>query len=115
MTSLQPLEPRRLLAGTFTLDPTFGGNGFVNTPADIAAYTGVIDVAVAPNGKSVALAQGNAIEVVRYNPGGTVDNSFGVNGRFVLSFDAHAVAVENDGSVLVAGTNTMIKLTAAGN
>src|SRR3954452_19341329 len=93
---IQSLEPRRLFTGTFTLDQTFGGDGFVNTPADIAAYTAVLDVAAAPGGKSVALAQGNAIEVVRYNPSGTVDNSFGVNGRFVLSFDANAVEVASD-------------------
>ena len=115
MTTLQTLEPRRLFAGTFSLDATFGVGGFTNSPAAIAAYTAVLDVAAAPNGKSVALAQGNAIEVVRYSPSGAVDDSFGVNGRFVLSFDANAVAVEDDGSVLVAGSNTMIKLTPTGD
>src|SRR5262249_1922824 len=69
----------------------------------------------APAGKSVALALGNAVEVVRYNPGGTVDTSFGVDGRFTLNFSAEAIAVERDGSVLVAGANTLLPLTSVGN
>src|SRR5256885_2332722 len=46
---------------------------------------------------------------------GSVDTSFGVDGRFVLSFDAGAVAVQNDGRVLVAGGNVVLRLTARGN
>ncbi len=115
MTLFQSLEPRRLLTGTLTLDQTFGTGGFSNSPAAIAGYTMVVDVDIATNGKSVALAQGNGREVVRYNIDGSVDNSFGVNGRFILNFGAQAVAVERDGSVLVASDNTVLKLTPDGD
>jgi hypothetical protein len=115
MTTLQTLEPRRLFAGTLSLDPTFGNAGFTNVPANIAGYTILHAVDIASNGQSVAIAEGNGLDVVRYNLDGSLDNNFGVNGRFLLNFAADTVLVERDGSVLVAGANNILKLTPSGD
>jgi Ca2+-binding RTX toxin-like protein len=111
----EPLESRRLLAAQFSLDASWGGDGFVTAPADLAALDRVIDVAAANNGDVVAIAEGAGREVIRYNPDGSVDSSFGVDGRFALSFDASAVAVDSNGRVLVAGDNVMLRLTQSGD
>jgi Ca2+-binding RTX toxin-like protein len=114
--SLEQLEPRRLLAAALSLDTTWGGDGFVTAPANVSFIDEPLDVAAAADGSAVALAVGPTIrQVIRYTPQGAIDNSFGNDGRFLLSFDATAVAIDSAGRVLVAGANTILRLEPDGD
>src|SRR5207249_447901 len=106
---LDSLEPRELLAA----DPTFGGDGFVYTDFTASAPDRAWDVVVQPDGKIVAAGQcggpgGSDFALVRYNPDGSLDPSFGEGGRVSTDFEetydrANAVALQADGQVVVAG------------
>jgi uncharacterized delta-60 repeat protein len=102
-----------------TLDPAFDGDG------KIVANLGNSDniagaVAVQPDGKIVIAGLTGVIDtinespgasdfvVLRYNADGTLDNSFGGDGKVVTSFGngedgASAVVIQPDGKILVAG------------
>ncbi|HYP50034.1 MAG TPA: delta-60 repeat domain-containing protein, partial [Pyrinomonadaceae bacterium] len=103
-----------------SLDPTFNGSGKVVTdlgnPDNIAGA-----VAVQPDGKIVVVGLTGAIEsksampgssdfvVLRYNPDGTLDNTFDGDGKVVTSFGngeegASEVLIQPDGKILVAGS-----------
>jgi uncharacterized delta-60 repeat protein len=121
---LEALEDRCLLSAG-ALDPTFGSGGIVTTSVGSAtSWNGAAAVAVYPNagtsndGKIVAA--GNAttgmqagfpvtsFAVVRYNPNGTLDSSFGSGGELTThvgngSDRANAVAVQADGKIIAAG------------
>jgi uncharacterized delta-60 repeat protein len=101
---LEFLESRALLnAGT--LDPSFGNGGIVlsfPTKTDTATYA-----ALQPDGKllQVGEAPNGDIVLVRYNPDGTPDTTFGTGGEALsLSGTASAIAVQPDGKILVAGS-----------
>jgi uncharacterized delta-60 repeat protein len=100
-----------------TIDNMFGttGNGRVIT--DIASKeddpTGVV---IQPDGKIVIAGQtsnltgeDNSFDVVlaRYDPGGTLDQSFGTNGLARVDFgsyeQARSVALQQDGKIVVGG------------
>lgn len=97
-----------------SLDSTFGSGGRVIT--DFFAYQDQIhDVAIQPDGKMVAVgfARTSAVPlsyvaIVRYNPDGSVDQSFGSGGT-VLTLPpggfgfGNAVVVQPDGRIVVAG------------
>jgi uncharacterized delta-60 repeat protein len=95
------------------LDSTFGTNG-----VSIVAVTSGDDycnaMALQPDGKIVLAGQAiNAqrfsdFAVVRENADGTLDNSFGINGIVTTAIgtrsdDAFAVALQQDGKIIVAG------------
>ena len=98
-----------------TLDTTFGGDGTVTTDfggnnptspeRDIAT-----SLAIQADGKLVAagfaLSQASSgVAMARYNPDGTLDASFGVDGK-VTSGDgvfANGVAIQSDGGIVVVG------------
>src|SRR5579885_3479628 len=97
------------------LDPSFGQNGRVVT--DFDQSTDVANaVAVQPDGKLVVGGttyinndfSGEDFALARYNPDGSLDTSFGNNGRVTTDFPGlaaviSAVAVQPDGKILVAG------------
>ncbi len=97
-----------------TLDNTFGSRGRVKTdcPGLAAVPSAVV---IQPDGKIVVAGGafplftflGN-IEVVRYNPNGSLDNSFGNGGIVTTIFPegsyAFDVALQPDGKIVVAGT-----------
>jgi uncharacterized delta-60 repeat protein len=99
----------RAEAAAGDLDPTFGSGGKTSTDilndTDLAA-----GVVVQPDGKIIAGGvSGLDFAVVRYNSDGSLDLSFGPNGRvrtdFFGSFDeGHAVALQSDGKILLAGS-----------
>lgn len=112
--------PARADAGD--LDPSFGRNGRVTT--DLApGSTTILGVAIQGNGKIVAAGCASAtangcvtgdssddFALARYLPDGTLDESFGQGGIVVTDFTgssdvAHAVAVQGDGKLVVAGTS----------
>ena len=98
-----------------TLDTTFGGRGKVRTdfPGLAAVPSAVV---IQPDGKIVVAGgafplftfAGN-FEVVRYNPNGTLDRSFGSGGIVTTFFPqgsyAFAVALQADGKIIAAGTH----------
>ena len=97
-----------------TLDNTFGSRGRVRTdfPALAAVPSSVV---IQPDGKIVVAGgafplftfAGN-FEVVRYNPNGSLDTSFGAGGIVTTTFPegsyAFDVALQSDGKIIAAGT-----------
>ena len=94
-----------------SLDTSFDGDGTVLTPVGTSgdyAY----DVALQSDGKIVVaghagIGSRNNFAVVRYNTDGTLDTSFGSDGKVTTPlFDtdgAHAVAIQADGKIVAAG------------
>ena len=97
-----------------TLDNTFGSGGRVRTdfPGLAAVPSSVV---IQPDGKIVVAGGafplftflGN-FELVRYNPNGSLDRSFGNGGIVTTTFPegsyASAVALQADGKIIAAGT-----------
>lgn len=105
-----------VLAAGGVLDPTFGINGAVAT--DLGSTTDAGDsVIIQPDGRillleSAQLDQANPYRrtpiVVRYNSNGTVDTSFGTDGKLPIdiggTFLGTKIALQSDGRlVIVAG------------
>ena len=104
-------------AASGDLDPGFGEAGKVTT--DFAGgFDQAHDVAIQADGKAVVVGATNSnpfdinssddFALARYEVGGSLDQSFGDGGKvttdFADSFDqAEAVAVQDDGKVVVAG------------
>lgn len=97
------------------LDPTFGTGGQVTT--DFSDSTDIAyAVALQPDGKLVVAGttytnndySGEDFAITRYNANGTLDTTFGVNGKTTTDFPGlaavvSAVVVQPDGKILVAG------------
>ncbi|MEJ7848342.1 MAG: LamG-like jellyroll fold domain-containing protein [Pyrinomonadaceae bacterium] len=95
-----------------SLDTAFGGTGFriipIGPAADIA-----LSVALQPDGKIVAAGfssngSNNDFGVVRVNANGSLDNTFGGDGRVTTALaastdSANAVAIQADGKIIVVG------------
>lgn len=115
-----------------SLDPTFGSNGIATTDLESHTNDSLSDVvAVQADGKIVAaVAWSGPLDqdfgVVRYNPDGALDGSFGDAGRVTTDFSwdfpaagcqyygtpratadiPHALALQPDGKIVVAGEST---------
>jgi uncharacterized delta-60 repeat protein len=102
------------------LDPTFGTDGKVTT------YFGVGDganaLAIDGTGKIVVAGfanysdTGNAFILARYNTDGSLDTTFGTNGMVATDFfgsndEAHALAIDSQGRIIVAGNAYIWKTT----
>lgn len=90
------------------LDRSFHKDGRVTT--DLGGYDNVLDLALQPDGKLVAVGYsgGSGLHrpVVRYDRNGALDRTFGGgDGKVVPDFggSARAVAVQPDGKIVVAG------------
>jgi len=94
------------------LDTTFDGDGKVTTPIG-ASYDGANAVALQPDGKIVAAGYAyNAsypdLALARYNSDGSLDTSFGTNGKVTTAIgstydQANAVVIQPDGKIVAAG------------
>jgi uncharacterized delta-60 repeat protein len=94
------------------LDESFGfGGGFVTTSIGVGRDEARA-VAVQPDGKivvagSASTAAGRDMALVRYNPNGTLDTSFGNGGRVVTPVggygEATALVLQPDGKIVTAG------------
>jgi uncharacterized delta-60 repeat protein len=89
-----------------TLEVSFGNNGIVQN----ASINGASDMVIQPDNKIivVSLNWNDDMAIVRYNPDGSLDNSFGTNGIVSVDFnggndDASAVKLQNDGKIIVVG------------
>ena len=114
-----------------TPDASFGAAGVVVTT--VMTRCGLTDVVMQPDGKIIAAGYANDLYppdyfvVIRYNPDGSLDNTFGNAGIFSISpanyaFPA-AVVVQSDGRIVVGGHSnrgsandvfTIMRLTSSG-
>ena len=89
-------------------DETFGDYGLIETD-----FNGISDegksVAIQPDGKIVvACRTGGDFGMIRYHSDGTLDATFGSNGRVVTSFTEYCdaaldVAIQKDGKIVAVG------------
>jgi uncharacterized delta-60 repeat protein len=90
-----------------TLDRSFGKNGVVSSIRFSDIDSIVVGMAIQTDGRIVAA--GNGVPgrggVVRLNPNGAVDTTFGTSGTGLVSLDITPVlfALQPDGKILVAG------------
>jgi uncharacterized delta-60 repeat protein len=105
------------LAAAGDLDPTFGSDGRVQT--EIGERAVVRDLVALPDGKLVAAGDMSTVRdlrgaLVRYNPGGSLDRSFGGDGKVTTDFAAttgsrgaeaggRALLLQPDGKLVAAG------------
>ena len=92
-----------------SLDATFGSGGEVDTPGFGLSAN---DVALQVDGKIVCAGSahnGSDIALIRYNPNGSLDTSFGSGGVAIndLGNDdaAYGVAIQSNGKIVIAGTS----------
>ena len=107
---------RTALAVPGDLDTAFDGDGKVATNVQSSDLARANAVAIQPDGKVVAAGGTNGIlgdsagdfALVRYNADGSIDTSFGTDGKVFESWgaeaEANAVAIQPDGKIVVAGT-----------
>ncbi len=99
-----------------TIDNTFGTNGIVTTDFE-SNFDHVRAVAIQPDGKIVAAGfssknQNIDFTVARYNSDGTLDTSFGMEGKVITAIVggnngddwATAMALQPDGKIILSGT-----------
>jgi uncharacterized delta-60 repeat protein len=90
-----------------SLDTSFN-SVFPSPGFDFGAFTTFKSTSQA-DGKIILLGNsGSDFAVLRYNSNGTLDNTFGTNGRVITDIDAsgdrsESIIVQNDGKILVAG------------
>lgn len=98
------------------LDPTFGNGGIVITGRGFdPQLDDSFGTAIQSDGKIVVVGEGSAgsfnwdFAIVRYNPDGSLDGSFGGRGFVITQLSAEydgasAVAIQADGKIVVAGS-----------
>ena len=89
------------------LDPTFGQGGTttVSIPGTSTTEAGNA-VVIQPDGKAVVVGTADSkIAILRLNPDGTLDMSFGFGGKVASSvgYEGDGVALQQDGKIIVAG------------
>lgn len=98
------------------LDSAFGSKGIVKTI--FGAYTGqnITSVAIQPDGKIVAsgmVDKGNGYHdfaLARYNTDGSIDSSFGDEGKVITGFApynddiSNKMVIQSDGKIILAGS-----------
>ncbi len=98
--------------GDGSMDNSFGTNGIVTTDF-IGGIDGAREVLIQSDGKIIAIGYATAngafrFGLARYNPNGSLDNTFGVNGKITTDISAgedvaYSAALQTDGKLLVAG------------
>jgi uncharacterized delta-60 repeat protein len=106
------LIPAAAPAAPGALDPSFGQGGIVTT-AFGSSHEGAYDLALQPDGKTVAGGSSSNgsdsdFALARYNPNGTLDPSFGSGGKVTTAFGSShesisALALQPDGKLVAAG------------
>lgn len=110
--------PSAIRAQVGTLDYSFGTNGIVLTDFNNSEEYGETLLTL-PDGKILVAGKryNNGIAVVRYNDDGSIDNTFGVNGKVFTSaafgntfggMHGCALSLQEDGKILIGGSSTAI-------
>jgi uncharacterized delta-60 repeat protein len=99
-----------------TLDQTFGSSGKVTTDFSNLGNDKVTSMTLQPDGKIVAAGvtdlrtSQDSFALARYNPDGSLDNSFGLAGKVTTTFffdlfdsSVSAVALQPDGKIVAVG------------
>jgi uncharacterized delta-60 repeat protein len=96
-----------------TIDTSFGTNGITTSSFTSGAYEQGFDIDVQSDGKIVVAGRSslnglNSFLMVRYKTNGTLDNTFGTNGRTITSIsgsmdEAHSLALTSDGKMIAGG------------
>ena len=102
-------------SSTGTIDSSFGTNGVATTSFDSGSTDYCTTMAVYNNkillGGSTNANDTSAFALAQFNMDGTLDNSFGKNGKttttFVSKTSAAALVVQSDGKIVMAGTTTV--------
>jgi uncharacterized delta-60 repeat protein len=99
------------------LDPSFGSSGRATTDFSSSVHIFGSDVAVQDDGKVVVaggaytgLTTDSGFALARYNPDGSLDTEFDVDGKTTADFfgsqdNADEVAVQDDGRIVAVGTS----------
>lgn len=96
-----------------SLDPSFGTGGKVTTPLAGGVGAGLAGV-LQPDGRIVVLGSTGAaadpvVALARFNTDGSLDPAFGTAGQVSVPlagpFRAHALALQPDGKILIAGSS----------
>lgn len=89
-----------------TPDPEFGLGGNVQI-ADIPGGSEAFALAIQPDGKLLAAGSNGDIILVRLTPNGSLDPTFGIEGKVFQNLghqeSANAIAIQPDGKIVVAG------------
>ncbi|MEV5973445.1 calcium-binding protein [Streptomyces sp. NPDC051921] len=101
-----------------SLDPTFDGDGKVVTEIDVNAIETALAVVVQPDGRIVAGGESIGVwSLVRWNPNGSQDPTFGGDGIVTTSFGPTCcqavtdLALQPDGRIVAAGHADGLALT----
>ncbi|MGQ0593414.1 MAG: hypothetical protein ACT4QB_12435 [Gammaproteobacteria bacterium] len=100
-----------------SLDSSFGNGGRVVT--DFGAPDRAFDLVLQPDGKLVVAGGNNAGDLIlaRYNPGGTLDASFGVGGLVVITdacCGARDLVLQPDGKLVVVDGDLLYRINPDG-
>jgi uncharacterized delta-60 repeat protein len=100
------------LAEGSILDPTFGTNGIVVTDLGGPSDTGA-NIVLQPDGKIIVAGSAELDSnfpgfrtpvIVRYNPDGTLDSTFGTGGKLIAIIHGPArIALQTDGKLVLGG------------
>lgn len=99
--------------GEGDLDLSFDFDGIVTTDNGNSGYDEISDVTVQPDGKIIAVGYSpigspatNRTTIVRYNANGTIDSTFGTNGKVIIEqlVSPQALALQADGKIVVVGS-----------
>ena len=97
-----------IFAADGDLDPSFDGDGIVITDNG-STFESIADIAVQPDGKIIAVGYGSpGIIVVRYNPDGSLDSTFGTGGKAIIpSAFPSSLALQPDGKIVLGGSKVV--------
>jgi uncharacterized delta-60 repeat protein len=122
--ALESLESRQLLSAG-ALDTSFNTTGTATIDFGAGIAVSASDVAVQPDGKTVVVGHSSTgdIALARFNIDGTLDTTFGANhngrvlthvGRASRPCTGDAIAIDSNGSIVVAGRGQFDKPAPAG-
>ncbi|HVX48889.1 MAG TPA: T9SS type A sorting domain-containing protein, partial [Chitinophagaceae bacterium] len=91
-----------------SLDNSFGDNGKTTAAFDGVGQLFWTTIKLQQDGKIVAIVNAGAFAVMRFKADGTVDSTFGTNGRVITDVsasgdEANALAIQEDGKIVVTG------------
>jgi uncharacterized delta-60 repeat protein len=108
--AVESLEPRAYFAAG-ALDQSFGQLGRTEFAIQAPDHDSAAATVLQADGKLLVAGNSRTPFVLRYNPDGSLDASFGQGGRVRLPNDVsgglvHAIALQADGKIVVAGDGT---------